>query len=106
MSSIVANARASPTRSDRASSAALAACAAFGLQMPRTSASRTPTHDWMWNRVMNPLPTKPTPRVFTNVLRWAGSVAGGNGLGRRPLLAEGEQEDDRADDGQHARHEK
>ena len=38
-----------------------AAFFAFGLQMPRTSPSRTVVHPRKWNFVLNPLPTKPTP---------------------------------------------
>ena len=61
IASIVGNARASPTPSSRASAAASPAWAGLGLQTPRTSPSRTPSHERMWNRVMNPLPMKPTP---------------------------------------------
>ena len=55
------NARASPTPSSRASAADDSACSPHGLQQPRTSASRTPTSDWVWKRVMNPLPMNPMP---------------------------------------------
>ena len=61
IASIEPNARASPTSSSRASAAASSACSRQGLQHPRTSASRTPTIDRMWKRVMNPLPMNPMP---------------------------------------------
>ena len=47
IASMEGNARASPTSSSRASAAADSACPAFGLQQPRTSASRTPTSERM-----------------------------------------------------------
>src|SRR4051812_33473133 len=111
ISSIDVNARVSPMRRSRAKAAVASACAGFGLQIPRTSASRTASHDWRWKRVMKPLPTNPTPsvlRVLTRSLRsLAGaSVAGGQrALGRGAPLAEREREDERAHDRERARNE-
>ena len=41
----------------------------FGLQTPRTSASRTPTNACMWKRALKPLPMKPTPSRRSAVIR-------------------------------------
>jgi hypothetical protein len=54
ISAIDAKARASPTSSARASAAASPARSGDGLHTPTTSASRTPTNERMWKRVMNP----------------------------------------------------
>ncbi len=62
IASSVGNAWQSPTPSPRASAAASSARAGVGLHTPRMSPSRTACHEWMWNRVMKPLPMNPTPR--------------------------------------------
>src|SRR5262249_21920599 len=93
ISSMEPKARASPTRSSRASAAASSARSGWGLHTPRTSASRTPRQDWMWKRVMKPLPMNPTPSRPA----MPGSALGrrGLGFGHGGLGVEPDEEDGR-----------